>query len=87
MNIRTSGSTSFPGLFPGFESAVMSNGFDVVKTPSSKRLPSRHNQLSYRRCFEQNRHQHSKAMSRVPKKDIVILLPYLGLPQLKQPSR
>ena len=39
-----------------------------------------HNQLSYQRCFEQklNRHQHNNnPVSKVPKKNIAILLPYL----------
>ena len=49
------------------------------KTPSSERLPTRNNQLSYQGCFEQKQHQHSNPASTVPRKDIVILPPYLGL--------
>ena len=43
------------------------------------RTATRHNQLSYQRCFEQKQTtSHSNPVSTVPKKDS-ILLPYLGL--------
>ena len=50
------------------------------KTPSSERLPTRPNQLSYQQCFEQKQTSACNPVSTtVPKKDIIILLPYLGL--------
>ena len=49
------------------------------KTLSWERLPTKHNRLSCRRCFEQKRHHHSNPASAAPKRDMVIQLPYLGL--------
>ena len=54
---------------------------------SSKWLPSRDNQLPHQWCPRQKPKQANGSVSVVPRKDVIILLPYLGLQSHKISKR